>query len=66
MERILDSVENSDVARDWMTLYRIFCNSDNAYILLHIGAHNYKLMKMFPLYMEQCRVVKIQMYLCWY
>jgi hypothetical protein len=65
MERILDSVENSDVARDWMTLYRILCNSDNAYILLHIGAHNYKLMKMFPLYMEQCRVVKVQMYLCW-
>jgi hypothetical protein len=63
---ILDIAEDHRIARNFMPLYRILIDSDNPYVLLHIGAYNYRLLRMFPSYLEQTRVVKVQMYLAWH
>ncbi|KAJ1397658.1 hypothetical protein B484DRAFT_472007, partial [Ochromonadaceae sp. CCMP2298] len=56
-------IARSQAAEGYMPLTRMLFDSDNHLALVHLGAHSLKLLRMFPLYLEQSRIVKIQMYL---
>ncbi|KAJ1431482.1 hypothetical protein B484DRAFT_395444 [Ochromonadaceae sp. CCMP2298] len=58
-------IARSQAAEGYMPLARMLFDSDNTLALIHLGAHSPKLLRMFPLYLEQSRIVKIQMYLAY-